>query len=252
MSKSYQSIIESFKSQTDKILSIPDFDRDVLEQVIISLNELDKDLVAKEIDNKQLRPVFALNILNSLHDHGHEREKYKPILNQCVVLLVSYFGSTINDLFKVGVNNLFTKPSSLNTKIQKTELKFTLKELASYDFVLKDMIGELIVKKTNISFQDMQSICRAFEQNFNLEIDWDENVSNIIVSQAMRHVIVHNSEIVDNKCINQLRDADSRTVKNTIKVDDLVSFTIDELTIITESMMQYSKSLVLKLEEKGL
>ena len=250
MSKDYQSILKSFKSQTQKILSIPEFDRDVLEQIISSLNELDHDLKMGGIDNKQLRPDFALTLLNSLYEHGHERAKYKPILNQCVVLLVSYFGSTISDIFQVGINNLFVKPSKLNSKMQKTELKFTLKELADYDFVLKDLIGELLVKKTDISFQDMQSIYRAFDQSFGIKIDWDVNVSNIILSQALRHVIVHNSEIIDEKCLNQLRVADSRTIKNDIKLNEKVAFTIDDVTIIAKSMMEYSENLVLMLNNK--
>jgi hypothetical protein len=250
VSKHYQSILNSFKSQTKKILSIPEFDRDILEPIISSLNELDNDLKGQGIDNRKLRPYFALTLLNNLYDRGHERAKYKPILNQCVVLLVSYFGSAISDIFQVGINNLVVKPSKLNSKMQKTELKFNLKELADYKFDLKDLIGELLVKKTDISFQDMQSIYRVFDQSFGIKIEWDVKVSNIILSQALRHVIVHNSEVIDEKCLNQLRNAESRTIKKNINLDEKVSFIIDDVTTIATSMVEYSEKLVSMLNDK--
>jgi hypothetical protein len=96
----------------------------------------------------------------------------------------------------------------------------------------------------------LQSIYRAFDQSFGIKIDWDVNVSNIILSQALRHVIVHNSEIIDEKCLNQLRVAGSRTIKNNTKLDEKVAFTIDDVTIIAKSMMDYSENLVLMLNNK--
>jgi hypothetical protein len=70
------------------------------------------------------------------------------------------------------------------------------------------------------------------------------------LSQALRHVIVHNSENIDEKCLNQLKVADSRTIKNSINLGDKVSFTIDDVTSIAKSMVSYSEQLVLNLNNK--
>lgn len=244
MLNEYQQILNSFDSQINKILKISEFDRDILGQVIESLSELDERLASKGIDGSHFRPGFAISLLNSLYNHGHERARYKPIFNQSIVLLVSYFGSAIGDIFRASVSSLLQNPDNLKKNIARIELKFTLKELSILKFNLEEDVGELIIRKTDISFQDMQSIQRVFNDYFGIKMDWDDAVSNIILSQACRHVIVHNSEVVDAKCMNQIRDTSNRVVQKEIKQGDTLSFTIEDIELISKSMLSYVGKLI--------
>ena len=72
----------------------------------------------------------------------------------------------------------------------KEELKFSFAELRDMNFSLRDSIGEALIKKANVSFQDMKSTVRAFTGYLGLDTLSGGPMNNIIVAQAARHVIV--------------------------------------------------------------
>ncbi|HZC81380.1 MAG TPA: hypothetical protein VE222_06610, partial [Nitrospiraceae bacterium] len=83
---------------------------------------------------------------------------------------------------------------------------------------------ETFVRKTDISFQDMQSIARAFRDYVGFEPTRNENVNDIVLGHACRHVIVHAGAVFDRKALGQVRSAVPRTLKKNINVGDAVTF----------------------------
>ena len=93
------------------------------------------------------------------------RSHYTTIYNQCVVLLVSHFGTTLHSLFVSAAPALLG--TSADKDALKDELKFQLSELSEHDFDIRERIGELLVAKRDISFQDMQA------QHERLRLIWE-------------------------------------------------------------------------------
>lgn len=151
--------------------------------------------------------------------------------------MISYFSSALEDIFKEAFN------ARLNGtdlgKLGSEEFKITLGQLQS-----GDIADVFVQKKDDISFQDMKSTLRSFESYIGLpHTERSEVIDNIILAQAMRHCIVHNGCIVNNKTMNQLRGADKRTVKLGIKKDEYVQFSEEEVRQIKGDMLSFVKLL---------
>jgi hypothetical protein len=153
----------------------------------------------QKIDNPRLNGERTLKLLESIRENDSLRDRYQTIFNQAVVLLVSYFGSAVGDVFRLAIAEELAKKT--NTRLLKEELRVTLLEAldAAEDFT--DAIPDLFVLKKDISFQDMQSIHRAFEDYVRIQMERNEGVNNIIVGQACRHVIVHKASVVDDRLV---------------------------------------------------
>jgi hypothetical protein len=119
-----------------------------------------------------------------------------------------------------------------------------LDELRVLNFNLSASIGDLIIKKKNISFQDMQSTLREFESYFGFRTEKTEDLDNVIFGQAARHAVVHSLSIADDKFINQVSDAKLRTIKKEISQNDDLKFTIEELEQLAYSCKRFFRELV--------
>lgn len=243
MDDRYQTLQSQLEDQFNKVFSIMEFDKDFIEIVISQLDKQGKQLESHGITNHHLLPYNSIKLLESICQSGPKRSKYKPIYSQSIVLLVSYFSSTIssifNDTLTFYLNNLEKVPKSL----AKEEFKFNLSELNELEYDLSTEIGRMIARKADISFQDMQSIYRAFKRYFNIEIEKNYHVDNIITAQSLRHAIVHNAEIIDNKCKRQIDIANNRTIERAFSVGDTIEVNKDDLVAIADSMKSYVSNL---------
>lgn len=175
--------------------------------------------------------------------HDSLQPNYEIMFNQCVVLLVSYFGSAIEDLFQEALQNKINNKKL--GKLADEEIKLTIGQLVDGNIV------DLFILKKDISFQDMQSIARAFKDYIGVdEIPRDKTVNNIIISLACRHCIVHNGSIVNKKVSGQIKSAKPRDLKPNLEVEDKILFTEDEIKVIAASMTQYIDQLIGLLTEK--
>jgi hypothetical protein len=182
--------------------------------------------------------------IEDIRQHGSLQLNYEIMFNQCVVLLVSYFGSAIEDLFQAALQNKIDNKEL--GKLEGEEIKLTVGQLV-YDRNIVD----LFISKKDISFQGMQSISRAFEQYIGInEVPRDKIINNIIIGQACRHCIVHDGSTVNKKVIGQIKSANPRELKPDLKVEDKILFTEDEIKVIATSMMQYIDRLIGQLTEK--
>lgn len=241
----YKQIAKSFKANVESVFDLAEFDHLVMETVLRQLSQLNERLREDHgIGNPRLTAQKTYDHLKNIRENDSLRPKYEHMFNQCVVLLVSYFGSAVADLFRVGVTTTLTKnPSKM---LLKEELTVSIQDLAEFSDV-KDRVGDLLIQKRNISFQDMQSIFRTFRDFLDIEIPRNEIVNDIIVGQASRHVVVHNDAISTERFQHQIRDAEPRVLKPSIAVGDVIRFSPDEVRQLGSSMIEYVESLAGRL-----
>jgi len=235
-------IVESFRKNVESVFRLAEFDHIVLDVAIKTLDGIQERATADGIDNYRLSVCNGLQLLKDIRTNDSLRPQYAHIFNQCVVLLVSYFSSAVSDIFETSLSvQLDHDP---NKALLQEGLRLTVGELVDMDQGIKERLGELIIRKKDISFQDMQSIAKAFETYCNHSPKKDTDVNNIIAGQACRHVIVHTGAVASKRCVSQVSGATPRTLKQNLRKGEEVQFAIPELRILSESMIAYIEKLV--------
>jgi len=128
-------------------------------------------------------------------------------------------------------------------------VKLTWSDLAAQPDTSAELFAALLVAQRDISFQDMQSIKRAFEDHLGLLIHKTEDVNDLILGQAARHVIVHSGSVVDAKLVRQVSGAAPRQLKPVVVEGEPLSFSPDEVKALGRSMTRYIKELISRLGE---
>jgi len=240
-------IVEQFNINVESVYELANFDRVVLDFVI---NLVLSQKNVHGVNRLQINATEnAAKALKNVRDHDSLRPKYQTVFNQCLVLLVSYFGLTINNLFNSYLTE-FLKLGLIPPNCGKEEIKVSLTELETLNYDVLGNIGELVVSSKDISFQDMQSIARAFRDWLGYEPKQDRDVNNIIVGQACRHVIVHSGSVVNKRLLFQIRNATPRDLKLIFVENELLRFSPDEIEIVGKSMIQYVERLSSELRSR--
>ncbi len=240
-------IVDQFNINVKSVYELANFDRVVLDFVI---NLILSQKNVQGVNRLQINAAEnAAKALENVRDHNSLRSKYQTVFNQCLVLLVSYFGLAINDMFNRYLTE-FLKQGLRLPNCGKEEIKVSLTELEAINYDVLGNIGELVVSSKDISFQDMQSIPRAFRDWLGYEPKQDQDVNNIIVGQACRHVIVHSGSVVNKRLLNQIRNATPRELKPTFNENELLQFSPDEIEIVGKSMIRYIEKLSSELGSK--
>ncbi len=241
VSKVTKPILDSFTSHIESVRSLMNFDKIVLDFCIIQIEQLNDRIKNNQeinITNVHFFPENTLKQLKLIKQNNSMKLQYESIYNQCLVLIVSYFTSCIKELFRDSLQ-YYSERNHENLKCINTELKFTFEELETYNFDLSKSVGDIIIKKRNLSFQDMQSICREFQSYFGIKVDKDKIVDNIILAQAARHAIVHSLSIADEKFITQISYTNRRSIKLSIKLNDELKFSTSEIEEIMNNMREF-------------
>jgi hypothetical protein len=237
-----------FRASVQAVDKLMDFDDLVLEYAIKSVDELCNRLKKARIENVKLTGEITLKQLKDIREHKSMRTNYQEIFNQGVVLLVSYFGSALQDLFEESVAHSLSRGGQQS--LLKEELKIAIADLKHIEFDLTHHIGEFLISSKNISFQDMQSIRRAFHDYLDIDPERDKIANNIILGQACRHVIVHSGAMVDTKLKNQVGTALPRTLKLDLSEDTKVQFQPDEVKTLGQDMLKFVGRIVQKLKTR--
>lgn len=239
-------IMLNLDANISSVFDLVKFDKIILEFCIDHLEELENRISQNEeikITNVRFLPSHTLEQLRNIKQNQSLTSMYGSMYNQGVVLLISYFTSSLKELFRQCINFWASNNQRAFNKVS-TEIKITFDELHSYNFNLSNSIGDLIIKKKGISFQDMQSTLREFESYFGVKIEKKSDVDNIIIGQAARHAIVHSLAIADEKFINQISDTTHRNLKKDILLNDDIKFSIEEIEELTKSIKAFFRSLV--------
>lgn len=232
MKTKLQKIVARFKKNLEEVETLLTFDEQIRGLCLKALKKAQKGLDASRVSNPHFSVDREIEIIERFHLDEFLKRNYRIMYNQCIVLMVSYLSSTLEDIFKAAFTE---KLNSGNLgDLESEELKLTLGEL------LFDDLGDVFIqKKDGISFQDMKSTLRSFKDYIGTpSIERNEVINNIILAQAMRHCIVHSGCIISNKTIGQLRDA-KRTVMLDIRKDQQVQFSEEEVRQVKQDMLSF-------------
>jgi hypothetical protein len=244
-SENTQATLLRFTENRDAAIRLMEFDDVILTQATSSLiASIQK--INKYYQNKALTSELSnsLKTLENIHSNESLHKQYEMMNNQCLVLLVSYFSLAVEKLFKDSLILMLNRPSSGTLKLEP--LKLTLDDLRESDFDLKASIGDIIAK--DISFQDMQSIGRAFNTFYSFKIPQDKDVNNIILAQACRHAIVHFGAVANSRTIHQVAKAVPRSLKWELILDSEIGFERNEVRLVGQSMDTYLSTLASQIE----
>lgn len=250
--ETFADIRSNFVENQNSVIQLMNFDRVLLDFCIGQIEMLDSRLKSNmdiSVTNAIYFPGVTLNALNDIRKNDSMRLEYQHIFNQCLVLSISYFSSTIHTLFKKAISYACTNCPELLTASNEG-IKITFDELKLYHFNLTDTLGDLILKKKDISFQDMQSTHKAFNDFFNINLPRDKDVNNIILGQAARHSIVHASAIADEKFMKQIKDCNPRDIKIDIIAESAIEFYPDEINCVKDCMILYIDRIITLIEDK--
>jgi len=233
-----------FSDQLKNVKELMEFDKTITEISIKRLENLEQKLRRNGVENLNLLPATLITTLKTIHDNKSLTTKYQMIYNSCLVLQISYFTSILNDIFKYTLNNIIKYWKLNKDKINiKDEFKFSFIELMNFDFDLWSHISELILQKSWINFQDMQSTIRTFQDYLDIFIERDEICNTIIIAQASRHAIVHSLEIVDKRFLKQINNTKPNNLNIAFKEWENIKFWITNLQIIESSMITFIKDI---------
>lgn len=232
----------NFKENIAIVEKLMKFDEVVQFLCLKTLKKADEGQKKIGCDNHpscNLKPMIKQ--IENIRQHESLQPSYEIMFNQCVVLLVSYFSSAIEDIFRESLEKRIRNKHL--GQLENQEIKLTLAQL-----IYEESIVDIFISKRDISFQDMQSIGNAFEEYIEIpKIIRDKDVNNIILSQACRHCIVHNGSMVNKKVLNQLKTINPRDLKQVLSINEKILFNEDEIKIIIKSMSKYIDNLVFQL-----
>lgn len=134
----------------------------LIDLILPSLERLQARLLKAEITRPNLLPDFLITTLRNIKRHESLKAHYQALYNQWLVLLVSYFGSAVGDLFVDSASQAIREQRG--GAILKESIKAPIAELAEEHEDIGAFLADLLASTEAISFQDMQSIGRAFGQ----------------------------------------------------------------------------------------
>lgn len=241
--------VSSFTLNVGGVMKLLHFDREVLLVALTNIKALKEQLTKAGHAYAAQQATNTLIALERVKDHDSLVSRYQIIFNQAIVLLVSYFGSAVEELFKIGVASRLELDDD-QSNLMAEDLKLTFKQIRDRGWNLREIAADLLVEKKDLTFQDMKSIAGAFREYIGITIDRDQKVNNIIAAQACRHVIVHAGHTVTPKMIYQLRDATPRKLKLELSTGEIVQFSPAEVELAATSMAEYIEGLAEKLRSR--
>lgn len=100
LSERISAIVTSFSQNVDSVLELMKFDQLVLEVAIRHVEALHERLTRlHEFDNPRFDVAHTLQMLRGIRRNDSLKPHYREMLNQCNVLLVSYFSGAVGDIF---------------------------------------------------------------------------------------------------------------------------------------------------------
>lgn len=241
-----KNVEDRFSENVNNVYKLMKLDDDVLVFCIERLKQVKKFLKDQRIqeNHPSCNVAQILQQIEKIRTHESLKTRYEAMLNQCVVLLVSYFASAVYDIFSLSLSAKIKRGDKIEKLEGKEALKFPaskITELCAGDF---SDIGELLAEQKQISFQDMQSIRVAYRDYIGFDYPEDKDTHNIILAHACRHTLVHAGGIVTKKTVNQLERATFRDIKQTIDVGQELQFDTVEIEKVGDSMKKFIRGVV--------
>jgi len=242
--------IRTFRANLKAVHELMRFDDMVLEFVIGPLQRLSDRQTTGGIDNPRHRIDRILAMVRGIKQNESLRPHYAAMYNQCLVLLVSYFASAARALFIQAVVSAID--SGAHDELLDAEVRLTPRDIREGAGTISEILAEAIANAKEMSFQDMQSVDRAFRRYFGVAPDKGQMVNDIIVGQACRHAIVHAGAQVGRRLVVQVRTATPRTVKLTLEEGTPIEFSRAEVRAVMKEMLKYLRDMASMIEGAGI
>lgn len=232
----FASIETIFKANCSDVERMINFDREVLDIVITSLEDLHARLKVTHTSD-QMNGGRVLQVVRQIRNNDSLRARYSAINGQAVVLLVSHFASALADIFRTAVNSALDSDSG--EALLSEDIRLTFREIKERGWNLKSSAADLLIAKKDYTFQDMQSTVRAFETYVGVKLVKDEVTNDIILGQAARHVIVHASGAVTDRMLKQVVSASPRVLKPKLDLGESLHFSADDVMHLKKQMESF-------------
>ncbi len=199
--------------------SIKEKSKEFFDQALAEIRQEMERIKNKDKDDdtitKEEAEIFFKKFVRKLRKQPKISPKNYEILSRSSFLMLNnYFEYLIADLLSYYYNKF---KNSLNEK----EFKFTLKELNEYD-TIEEATKDLIVKEVEslIIDKSFNELLEHFEDKLSISleknlINWDE----IIEIRERRHLIVHNSSVVNKKYISRTKNPYNYQIGDVVNVD---------------------------------
>lgn len=215
------------------------FDETIQKVCISALNQIKRAL-------KSINPLHSVDnqitMLSDIRNNGSLDKYYGVMHNQCVVLLVSYFTSAIEDVFIVGLADRIANNSFPESGKYKLSINDMLDIQAQ---ATPEAIASLIVRRSDgVNFQNMKSIIRSCNDYLNIDIKKDALHDTIAVAHICRHSIVHSGAIARQDTITQIQNYKSSSIQRNIMLDSNIQFSHTEVTKVSESMKKFINTVI--------
>jgi len=233
---------EAFEHNLAQLTKLVRFDDELLVFVLTPLRLHKKKLVEAKVQER-LHPNGLISMLETIKSAESLRGLYQALYNQWLVLLASYFSSAVKQLFVDSVSEAIRRGH--RTAVLEESVKVTIEDLAGSPEDLPALLATLMASNDGVSFQDTQSIGRAFGKYFDFTPERDETVNDIILALAARHAIVHTGGIVDARMLKQLRLAHPRSLKQSLTEGEQLFFSPEEIDRASDAMKAYLRRLAL-------
>lgn len=143
------SITDNFRTQIESVEKLMNFDREVLDIAIGRISEFRKKLTTESKTSLlQVQADNTITLLKNVRKNDSLRHRYETIFNQALVLLVSYFSSSMHDLFCEGVRESLTRDTE--SALLKEQFRMTFRELRDANFDLREHAPDLLVQAKDI------------------------------------------------------------------------------------------------------
>lgn len=232
----------------DTVLRLLTFDRDIVDVAVDVLRSVVDALEEKQLHSLTTRVANRAEALATLSANESLKPQYDAMFNQCVVLLVSYFGSGLHQLFRVSAAEALRRRAEL--PVRDAKLTVSWRSLEAEETDREALFADLLLAKEDISFQDMGSTTRAFADHLSVNVQRGAVTDNIILGQAARHAIVHAGARVDQRMVNQLRNVRARTLKPEVLVGEVLSFSPEEIVVLAHAMRAFVADLCQELDDR--
>lgn len=233
--------IASFVANFDQINELLELDERILRIPISMLTRISTVHDAIKLKRADARVDTLLGMLRNLRKNDSLAPKLQALRNQCVVLAVSHFTSAVRDIFLAAI--VRDLKQGTRASLLSETLSLQIGDLLELGEAPARKLAEAIIAKKDISFQDMKSIARAFADFLVHEIPRSPRGNDIIVAQACRHAIVHNSATIDEKLVRQISSAVPRNVFAVLIVGRPIEATDQDIRTIGSSMVDYLHAL---------
>jgi serine/threonine protein kinase len=208
-----------------------------IEHRIIDANFTKKHPLLKPLQNGILS-------LKTIREHNSSSPYYEIVYNQSVVLLVSYFESTLEDLF---INILSIKISDGTLNYPTNKIKLNLKELCEL-ITNHENIPKVWLSQNEINFQNINHAEATFKDYFGILSCGDKHIDNIKMGALCRHIIVHSGEIISQNNVEAAKKIIHRDIMGKFTAGDKIRFEPEEITKICESMETYIDNIIKQIK----